>query len=189
MKKSLFSIDESEKQRILEMHQSATQKQYLGEQAAPATTTAPVTAPGPKDPAAFVKSVSSIVVGNDPKNQLVFKSPTSPNGITFTTQVTKVPDQKDARTGQVIPGVYTIMLLSDKMNIRFTFTCGGGAKFESVNISDPNILTQNPLANNKSYKGNEEISRLLSQLVTQNGDFLNTTNNPFLAEFKQQYCS
>jgi hypothetical protein len=46
MSKSLFTIDPSEKQRILEMHQSATRKQYLGEQVAPTTTT-PATAPSP----------------------------------------------------------------------------------------------------------------------------------------------
>jgi hypothetical protein len=43
MNKSLFTIDPSEKQRILEMHQSATRKQYLGEQSVP--TPAPTPAP------------------------------------------------------------------------------------------------------------------------------------------------
>jgi hypothetical protein len=38
MSKNLFKIDESEKMRILEMHQSATNRHYLGEQVVPATT-------------------------------------------------------------------------------------------------------------------------------------------------------
>lgn len=38
MKKNLFSIDESEKQRILEMHESATKKLYLNEQGEVAST-------------------------------------------------------------------------------------------------------------------------------------------------------
>ena len=47
MNKNLFKIDESEKTRILEMHQSATSRHYLGEQVASATTT-PVTTTTPK---------------------------------------------------------------------------------------------------------------------------------------------
>lgn len=39
MNNNLFKIDDSEKTRILEMHQSATSRHYLGEQVAPATTT------------------------------------------------------------------------------------------------------------------------------------------------------
>jgi hypothetical protein len=39
MNNNLFKIDDSEKMRILEMHQSATSRHYLGEQVAPATTT------------------------------------------------------------------------------------------------------------------------------------------------------
>jgi hypothetical protein len=53
MRKSLFTIDPSEKQRILEMHQSATRKQYLGEQVAPTTTT-----PAPKIEKAIPVSVN-----------------------------------------------------------------------------------------------------------------------------------
>ena len=39
MNKLLFTIDPSEKRRILEMHQSATKKHYLSEQTEPATAT------------------------------------------------------------------------------------------------------------------------------------------------------
>ena len=39
MNKLLFTIDPSEKRRILEMHQSATKKHYLSEQTEPATPT------------------------------------------------------------------------------------------------------------------------------------------------------
>ena len=38
MKTNLFNIDDSEKQRILEMHQTATKKQYLNEQSQSADT-------------------------------------------------------------------------------------------------------------------------------------------------------
>jgi hypothetical protein len=60
MNNNLFKIDDSEKMRILEMHQSATSRHYLGEQVAPATTTttttaaAPATAPSPTDIPGFV---------------------------------------------------------------------------------------------------------------------------------------
>lgn len=50
MKNNLFNIDESEKRRILEMHESATKKLYLGEQqaaTAPTTTTQQQTATQP----------------------------------------------------------------------------------------------------------------------------------------------
>jgi len=43
MNNNLFKIDDSEKMRILEMHQSATNRHYLGEQVAPATTSATTT--------------------------------------------------------------------------------------------------------------------------------------------------
>jgi hypothetical protein len=45
MNNNLFKIDESEKTRILEMHQSATSRHYLGEQVASATTTSASTTP------------------------------------------------------------------------------------------------------------------------------------------------
>lgn len=43
MKNHLFNIDESEKRRILEMHETATKKQYLGEQQAATTPATPTT--------------------------------------------------------------------------------------------------------------------------------------------------
>jgi hypothetical protein len=46
MSKNLFKIDESEKMRILEMHQSATNRHYLGEQVVPAKTSTPSTVSG-----------------------------------------------------------------------------------------------------------------------------------------------
>ena len=39
MNNNLFKIDDSEKMRILEMHQSATNRHYLGEQVDPVTPT------------------------------------------------------------------------------------------------------------------------------------------------------
>ena len=45
MNNNLFKIDDSEKMRILEMHQSATNRHYLGEQVAPSTTTPATTTP------------------------------------------------------------------------------------------------------------------------------------------------
>ena len=39
--KQLFKIDESEKKRILEMHENATKKNYLMEQGTPQTTQPP----------------------------------------------------------------------------------------------------------------------------------------------------
>lgn len=185
MKKSLFSIDDSERQRILEMHQSATKKQYLGEQVAPATT--PATAPGPKDPASFVKSVVDIAINKDANSKLLFKSPSMPNGITFTTKVSKVPDGKDPKTGAIIPGVYTIILQSNSLDIRFDFTCGSGPSFVKSTIKEKGIIVQNPMQNNRTYR-DQEIDRLLVSLNGLDRD-ITTEANPFLAEFKQQFCS
>ena len=42
MNKNLFKVDDSEKMRILEMHQLSTNRHYLGEQVDPEASSAPV---------------------------------------------------------------------------------------------------------------------------------------------------
>jgi hypothetical protein len=46
--RQLFKIDESEKKRILEMHENATKRNYLSEQPTPTTTTPPQQPSGPE---------------------------------------------------------------------------------------------------------------------------------------------
>jgi hypothetical protein len=183
MSKSLFTIDPSEKQRILEMHQSATRKQYLGEQVAPTTTT-PATAPGPKDPSAFVKSVTEIKINKDEYSKLIFKSPSYPNGVTFTTKVTKSSDYKDPSTGKMVSNPnYVIMLESPSMDIRFDYNCASGGRFTQAIIKDKKTVVSNPMENNKSYTG-DQIPGILKQLNSESI----TKANSFLVEFKQQFC-
>jgi hypothetical protein len=184
MSKSLFTIDPSEKQRILEMHQSATRKQYLGEQVAPTTTT-PATAPGPKDPSAFVKSVTEIKINKDEYDKLIFKSPTYRNGITFTTKVTKSSDTKDPSTGKMVPNNnYVIMLQSPDIDIRFDYSCANGGKFTQAIIKNKQVVVSNPMENNKAYTG-DQIPLLLKQLNSESI----TKANPFLIVFGQEFCS
>jgi hypothetical protein len=185
MKKTLFNIDESEKRRILEMHETATKKQYLGEQQAATTPTTPVTAPGTKDPAAFVKSVANIAINNDPTSKLTFKSKSQPDGVNFTTKVTKTPGKKDPSTGKLTSDVYTIMLKSNSIDLRFDFTCSYGARFVQSVVKDDSVFVTNPIENNKTYSGSENINNVLKQLSPE----LITKSNPFLVEFKQDFCS
>jgi hypothetical protein len=64
MKSNLFLMTESEKNRILNMHKTATSSHYLGEQAATPTTTTPAAAPATPAPAAAapteLKSIADI---------------------------------------------------------------------------------------------------------------------------------
>jgi hypothetical protein len=184
MKNILSSLNESEKNRILEMHKSATRNNYLSEQNDPTTPTA-ATAPGPKDPSAFVKSVTEIKINKDQFAKLIFKSPTYTDGITFTTKVTKSSDYKDPSTGKMVSNPnYVIMLESPAMNIRFDYNCASGGRFTQAIIKDQKVVVTNPMENNKSYTG-DQIPVLLKQLNSESI----TKANPFLVEFKQQHCS
>ena len=190
MNNNLFKIDDSEKMRILEMHQSATGRHYLGEQVAPATTAA---APGPKDPSAFVRTVNDLRYGASPGDKLWFQSPKYPilsgttglyGGIAFTTQVTKSQDTKD-QSGKVITnGAYDFRLNSAPLIIDFSLTCGGGTRLRQVLVNDKQTTVNVPSANNKPSTG-DAIVPLVKNLFGVKGF---SENNPFITEFKQQYC-
>jgi hypothetical protein len=175
-----FILEESERERILNMHKTAIQKEFISEQSTPAT---PATPGGTKNPAAFVKQVGSISI--DGTNALVFKTSKFPDGVTFTTKVTKTPDGTD-QSGKVIPGsgVYNINLVSEPLTINYTFTCSSGLSYAGVKVVDPAIFTTNPVDNNKEFRG-QEIGRLLGAMDRTKL----TQSNPFVQEFKQEFCS
>jgi len=182
-----FILEESERERILNMHKTAIQKEFISEQGTPATPATPATPGGTKNPAAFVKQVGSLSIDGTETNKLVFKSAKFPNGVTFTTQVTKTPDGKD-QSGKVIPGsgVYNINLVSEPLTINYKFTCASGMlNYAGVKVVDPSIFTQNPVDNNKTYQG-EQIGKLLGANMDRKKF---TESNPFMQEFKQEFCS
>lgn len=190
MNNNLFKIDDSEKMRILEMHQSATSRHYLGEQVAPATT---VAAPGPKDPSAFVRTVNDLKYGASPGDKLWFQSPKYPilsgttglyGGIAFTTQVTKSQDTKDSSGKVITNGAYNFRLNSEPLMIDFSLTCGGGTRLRQVLVNDKQTTVSVPSANNKPSTG-DAIVPLVKNLFGVKGF---SENNPFITEFKQQYC-
>jgi hypothetical protein len=181
MKNILSNLTESEKNRILEMHKSATRNNYLSEQNEPTAATAP----GPKDPSAFVKSVTEIKINKDQFAKLIFKSPNNPKGITFTTKVTKSGDFKDPSTGKMVSNPnYVIMLESPDMNIRFDYNCASGGRFTQAIIKNKEVVVTNPMESNKAYTG-DQIPGLLEKLNSESI----TKANPFFVVFGQQYCS
>lgn len=79
--KNILNLDESEKIRILNLHETATKKQYLSEQEpnpapAPANTNQPINKPNPLT-----------ILNNDPKEFLNYKN--GPKGIEYTEKGTQ----------------------------------------------------------------------------------------------------
>ena len=72
--KQLFRIDESEKKRILEMHENATRKNYLGEQETPAAATDSSTTPQQREPftsASGVKYKLPLITSDEILNKFI----------------------------------------------------------------------------------------------------------------------
>lgn len=198
MNNNLFKIDDSEKMRILEMHQSATNRHYLGEQVAPATTTtaaAPATAPGPKDPKAFVvNDIPSIVIGEQTwkfqKVNTIFDENSQFSPITLTATASINPPIKNPSTG-VMSSSYKIKLTDpeNKIMITFSYNCGGEyAVYGSTLVSaDNKIKVRNPVTG-KEYLKKDEIQTIITQAFAASKRVLLPTKNTFLNTFSQQYC-
>jgi hypothetical protein len=113
MNNNLFKIDDSEKMRILEMHQSATSRHYLGEQVAPATTvaapatttTTPVTTT--KSPSMAPMSISQINI----KNGGNFKLMLNGKPLNFNAQFSPSIDKNK----QPLPGNFRITVKPEGM--------------------------------------------------------------------------
>lgn len=141
------------------------------------------TLPSSKNPSSFVKTVKEFVI-NKEKYKMTFRNAANPDGVVFTTRVSKTPDKVDPNTKKVLAyGPYTIILESDPINLRFDFTCSSGARFIQATIKDPQVMVQNPIQNNKTYRG-KEIESLLKQLSPSTI----VEVNPFLSEFQKQFC-
>jgi len=142
MGKNLFKIDESEKQRILEMHQSATRKQYLGEQGAPApTTTAATSAPtttatttaAPVSPALAPFGINTIVVDGNRKLNLY-------NDRQLMTLNVNVKPAKDDK-GVVIPKSYKIWVTAPGIaGLQYYFKYNCGDKNIKATINTPQTI-------------------------------------------------
>jgi len=198
MNNNLFKIDDSEKIRILEMHQSATSRHYLGEQVAPATTTtaaAPATAPGPKDPSGFVvNDIQGIVIGSNTFKFEKFNGISDLNGqfspITLTATAVVNPPIKNPSTGTMVSS-YEIKLNDPENKIMFTFNYGCGGSYATntsiVVSADNQIKVKNPITGKESIK-KDEIQTLLSTAFATVKKTLLPAKNPFLSTFSQQYC-
>lgn len=112
MNNNLFKIDDSEKMRILEMHQSATNRHYLGEQVAPVTTTPATTTTTPvtttKSPSMAPMSISQINI----KNGGNFKLMLNGKPLNFNAQFSPSMDNNK----QPLPGNYRITVIPENMN-------------------------------------------------------------------------
>jgi len=169
MKKNLFNIDESEKMRILEMHLSATKKQYLNEQ-------------GPLDPAAYAQDVDNIkIVDGNSDLTLNFIDNKNMGGkgkmfVTFTATITKSSDKKDT-SGNIIPGKYVMFLDSDSSNFRLRIDNPCNETKVTQVIEDYLTRVANPPI------GSEKLTMT---------DFFKqakiSSANPFIQNFKQNYC-
>lgn len=108
MKNNLFNIVESEKKRILEMHENATKKQYLNEQ----QSTTPASSSRPKSPKFSPMSISEIIFGND-----TIKFFKNNSLITFNVSVKLVEDK----------GTFFVLQVSSKeipkLSYTFTYDC------------------------------------------------------------------
>lgn len=117
MSKNLFKIDDSEKMRILEMHQSATSRHYLGEQVAPVTTTPATTTTTPvtptKSPSMAPMSISQINI----KNGGNFKLTLNGKPLNFNAQFSPAIDKNK----QPLPGNYRITVKPEGM-VNFYYT-------------------------------------------------------------------
>ena len=198
MNNNLFKIDDSEKMRILEMHQSATNRHYLGEQVAPATTTtaaAPATAPGPKDPKAFVvNDIPSIVIGKNDwkfqKRNTIYDEHGQYSPITLTATASINPPTKNPSTGVMSSGSYKIKLTDpeNKITITFNYKCGGNAFYGSTFVTNDDLIRVKNPVNNKEYTKKGEIENEIKIAFAASEKQLLPTKNTFLNTFTQQYC-
>lgn len=181
MSKSLFTIDSSEKQRILEMHQSATRKQYLGEQSTTApvantSTTTPV--PATTSPSMAPMVTSLITLGNQDKVQVLYNNSPINFKIEFKPQV--------GAKNVVIPGVYSITVrpeLKSLSNVIYKFEYNCGSK-SLTHLSTVNYFTESNINldqitvryNNRDYKNTTQSYTV---------GFEKKTMNPALSSLRQ----
>ena len=131
MNKKLFKIDDSERQRILEMHQSATKKQYLGEDVTTTqTTTPPVVTPKVITPSIAPAALSALKIQNSELK--IYK-----NGQPVILYVYVKP-QID-KNNQPIPGAYRVEVSNTKeipgLVYQFTYKCDNPEKVTQDNYS------------------------------------------------------
>ena len=125
MNKKLFKIDDSERQRILEMHQGATKKQYLGEDVTTTQTTTPPATTKVTTPSIAPAPISKLTIQNTELQ--LFK-----NGKPVTLYVYVRPELKN---NQPVTGSYIIEVSNSKEipNLVYKFT---------YNCSNPDVVTQ-----------------------------------------------
>jgi hypothetical protein len=170
MSKSLFTIDPSEKQRILEMHQSATRKQYLGEQSVPTQSATPEDAN--KESLDYRNDPDLINIQNNIKllNQITKNFPTTNN----------VNDLKNYRQEfwyDMVPKTKKIRLLVRKLDDTNTPSKTNEVFGSLLGTNSSNIDNFNPgshfsNANLDKIKNAQEANTALKQVVTSFGPFV-----------------
>ena len=169
MNNNLFKIDDSEKMRILEMHQSATNRHYLGEQVDPVT-------PTPED-----ASRESLDYRNDSDLIKIQNNINSLNQITknFPTKdnVNDVGNYRQEFWYDMVPKTRKIRLLVRKLdtsnkpsNTRILFEALLGTKSSNIDNFNPGSNFSNATLN--KIKNVDEAKTALKLVVTSFGPFV-----------------
>ena len=184
MSKSLFTIDSSEKERILEMHQTATSRYYLGEQVVPATTTPTTTTTATTPTTTTPKSseIPGFTWAEDTTSWISIESPTS-NDLANEVKRSEENDKRMFeyyRTGELTGKIALVFKgLYLKRNLIHQFTIFSVKPSEKVVGAKYIYSSEKPVTpylfvtkNNKSkyYANNlsapEDVKSVLSYMVT-----------------------
>lgn len=178
MNNNLFKIDDSEKTRILEMHQSATNRHYLGEQVAPTTTT---TATTPASTTPKSSGIPGFTWAEDTTSWISIKSPTS-NDLANDVKISEENNRRMFdyyRTGELngkIALVFKGLYLKRNLVHQFTiFSVKASEKIEGSKFIYSSEKTSTPYlfvtknGKSKYYENNnsipEDVTSVLSSMV------------------------
>jgi hypothetical protein len=190
MSKSLFTIDSSEKERILEMHQTALKNNYLIEQATTGTTTILKTKMSdiPTDKI-ILKNGDNITVyptwnqrGTEPKSTFRILSNYG----------------KDRVTNKLSPNVVSMTMANNELpgfNISLTYNCLE-RRITNSGVQSPNDTSKMV---NAAYRLNTNrftnsaqdpvsVQRGIKDIIGKTGNNISTTEGPVL-EIINYYCS
>lgn len=178
MKENLFEIGNSERNRILNLHKSATERQYLSEDITTTQTTTPPTTIKTSAPKITPVAINKLIVDGNNALQL-FK-----DGKAITLYVYVKPEMKN---NQPVPGSYKIEISNSReikgLVYKFSYNCSNPTKvFPDGSLSKvPTTFEGMNLTaryKNKEYK--ENVGSLLSQLKSSSlkWDLSNFPNLP-----------
>ena len=169
MNNNLFKIDDSEKMRILEMHQSATNRHYLGEQVVPAS---PVPEEATRESLDYRNDSDLIKVQDNINslNQITKNFPAKDN-------VNDVGNYRQEFWYDMVPKTRKIRLLVRKLdtnnrpsNTKILFEAFLGTKSSNIDNFNPGSHFSNAVLN--KIKNVDEAKTALKLVVTSFGPFV-----------------